>query len=126
MKELDLQRVALKNYYQAQLEDAIAEKVEEFQVQLNSFQNELKNDAEKRERLLGERAIKQIEMIHKKNEEEIVLINKKFAEEVDLYRVQLFNASRTIDSLEEKLNEYRIRRFVTLKYSKQSIFNSFF
>lgn len=115
MKELDLQRVALKNYYQAQLEDAIAAKVEELQVQLNSFQTELKNDAEKREKLLGERAIKQIELIHKKNEEEIVLINKKFAEEVDLYRVQLFNASRTIDSLEEKLNEYRIRRFVTYR-----------
>lgn len=31
-------------------------------------------------------------------------------EEVELYKVQLLNASRTIESLESKLHEYQIRR----------------
>lgn len=45
-----------------------------------------------------------------RNEEEIDLINQKCAEEVELYKVQLLNASRTIESLESKLSEYQIRR----------------
>lgn len=45
-----------------------------------------------------------------RNEEEIDLINQKCAEEVELYKVQLVNATRTIESLESKLNDYQIRR----------------
>lgn len=45
-----------------------------------------------------------------RNEEEIDLINQKCAEEVDLYKVQLLNATRTIESLESKLAEYQTRR----------------
>lgn len=45
-----------------------------------------------------------------RNEEEIDLITQKSAEEVELYKVQLVNATRTIESLESKLNEYQIRR----------------
>lgn len=66
LKELDLQRMALKNYYQTQLESAIEEKVGEFQEQLDSFQNEIKQEAVKRERHHNERTINQVEMIVRK------------------------------------------------------------
>ena len=45
-----------------------------------------------------------------RNEEEIDLINRKCTEEVELYKVQLLNATRTIEMLESKLGEYQVRR----------------
>lgn len=45
-----------------------------------------------------------------RNEEEIDLINRKCSEELELYKVQLLNATRTIETLESKLGEYQIRR----------------
>jgi DNA repair exonuclease SbcCD ATPase subunit len=64
--ELDMQRAALKNYYQAQLETALEEKLIEFQNQLEGYQEEIKRSAEKRERSLNERTIQQVEMIVRK------------------------------------------------------------
>ncbi|CAO1412225.1 unnamed protein product [Diamesa serratosioi] len=132
LKELDLQRNALKNYYQTQLESALEEKVMDIQEQLDHYQDKLKIESEKREKHLSERAIKQMELIISKyvfkstlklvlqliinlisyfrNEEEIELTVKKCAEEKDLYKCQLFNASKTIEALESKLNDYQIRR----------------
>lgn len=66
IKELDLQRVALKNYYQTQLESAIEEKASEFQEQLETFRDDIKQETVKRERNHNERAINQIEMIVRK------------------------------------------------------------
>jgi centrobin len=66
LKELDMQRMALKNYYQSQLETALEEKVSEFQDQLESFQNEIKQEAVRRERHHNERTINQVEMIVRK------------------------------------------------------------
>jgi hypothetical protein len=110
IKELDAQRVALKNYYQAQLETSLEEKVKEYQDQLNKFQQEIQMDAEERERSFNERSMSQLELIVQKNEEEVDLTRRKCREEVELYRVQLINANRTIDTLEMKLNEYQMRR----------------
>ncbi|KAG5681281.1 hypothetical protein PVAND_010732 [Polypedilum vanderplanki] len=110
IKELDAQRAAMKNYYQAQLESALEAKVIEFQNQLEQFQREIKSEAEERERLYNERFLSQIEMIVQKNEEEINLIKEKCAEEVDLYRIQLINATKTIENLESKLSEYQAKR----------------
>ncbi|XP_070504497.1 uncharacterized protein MCAP_0864-like [Chironomus tepperi] len=110
VKELDVQRSAIKNYYQAQLESALEEKIKEFQEQLEKFQYEIRIDAEEREKATNERVMNQIEMIIQKNEEEIDLIKLKCSEEVDLYRIQLINATKTIESLETKLEEYQTRR----------------
>ena len=66
LSELDMQRAALKNYYQAQLEAALEEKLIEFQDQLENFQEEIKKSSEKRERSLNERTMHQVEMIVRK------------------------------------------------------------
>lgn len=47
---------------------------------------------------------------HFRNEEEIDLILQKCSEEVELYKIQLLNATKTIESLETKLGEYQTRR----------------
>ncbi|XP_055639002.1 myosin heavy chain, striated muscle isoform X2 [Toxorhynchites rutilus septentrionalis] len=110
LKELDVQRMSLKKYYQSQLEDVVADKLKEFQKQLSSVEEHLKTDAKKKERLLAERAIKQIEMINNANEQEIKLLNEKYDEQEALYRLQLTNSSKTIHELEEKLASYQNRR----------------
>lgn len=45
-----------------------------------------------------------------RNEEEIDLINRKCSEELELYKMQLINATHTIESLEGKLGEFQARR----------------
>lgn len=35
---------------------------------------------------------------------------RKHAEEIELYRIQLLNATRTVESLESKLSEFQVRR----------------
>lgn len=45
-----------------------------------------------------------------RNEEEIDLTNRKYSEEIELYKIQLLNATRTIESLESKLGEFQVRR----------------
>ncbi|XP_039443861.1 centrobin [Culex pipiens pallens] len=110
LKELDVQRLSLKKYYQAQLEDVVGDKLKEFQHQLLTVEDQLKSDAKKKERLLAERAIKQIELINETNEQEIKLLNEKYSEQEALYRLQLTNSSKTIHELEDKLSTYQNRR----------------
>uniref|UniRef100_A0A8D8G0P9 Centrobin n=1 Tax=Culex pipiens TaxID=7175 RepID=A0A8D8G0P9_CULPI len=110
LKELDVQRLSLKKYYQAQLEDVVGDKLKEFQHQLLTVEEQLKSDAKKKERLLAERAIKQIELINETNEQEIKLLNEKYSEQEALYRLQLTNSSKTIHELEDKLSTYQNRR----------------
>ena len=38
------------------------------------------------------------------------MIKQKCSEEIDLYRIQLVNATKTIESLEAKLEEYQTKR----------------
>lgn len=66
VKELDMQRAALKNYYQSQLDSALELKVTEFQDQLKNFQEEIKEEAERREKVYNQRAISQLELIVRK------------------------------------------------------------
>lgn len=66
LKELDMQRAALKNYYQSQLETALEEKVSEFQQQVEQYQAQISRESDNRERIMTDKAIRQIEMIVKK------------------------------------------------------------
>lgn len=93
-QELNNQREALKNYYQAQLEAALEEKVREYQEQLDKYQSELLLEAK-------EKSINQFKLIVRKNEEEIDIMQRKCKEENEFYRAQLDRANRTIHSLME-------------------------
>lgn len=66
MKELETQRISIKSYYQKQLEQVVAVKVAEFQQQLDNVEDTLRSEAKCRERLIAERAIKQMELINQK------------------------------------------------------------
>ncbi|ETN62792.1 hypothetical protein AND_005533 [Anopheles darlingi] len=53
LKELEIQRLSLKKYYQSQLEDVVTDKLNEFQKQLTTVEQELKAEAAKKERALA-------------------------------------------------------------------------
>ncbi|KAH8349621.1 hypothetical protein KR084_002784 [Drosophila pseudotakahashii] len=109
-KKLDVQHKSLKQYYQQQMENVVAKKMQEFQDQLDKNEEHLKNEARERERLIAERAVKQLEMINEKNNQELNLIQEKHNEEVELYRLQLANASKKIDEMDLKLSCYKTKR----------------
>ncbi|XP_037811729.1 paramyosin [Lucilia sericata] len=109
-KKLELQQKTLKSHYQQQLENVVAQKLKEFQEQLDRTEETLKSEARERERLIAERAVKQLELINEKNELELNLLQEKHNEEVELYRIQLANASKKIDDMEMKLNIYKSKR----------------
>ncbi|XP_055845678.1 polyamine-modulated factor 1-binding protein 1 [Episyrphus balteatus] len=109
-KKLESQRQGLKLHYQQQLEIVVAQKLKEFQGQLDKVEETLKQEGRDRERLIAERAMKQMELINEKNEQELNLLQEKHEEEVELYRIQLANASKKIADLEAKLSSYKTRR----------------
>lgn len=131
-KEVDNQRISLKAYYQDQLEQVVAKKLNEFQKQLDTVEETLKIESKQRERLIAERAMKQMELINQKwdnlfklniqqdfviisifrNDQEFGLLTEKHCEEIELYRIQLSNASKTVNQLEQKLSAYQSRRYV--------------
>lgn len=63
---MESQRIALKAYYQNQLEQVISEKLKEFQQQIDLVEEQLTANAKQRELLIAERAIKQIGLINQK------------------------------------------------------------
>lgn len=107
---MELQQKTLKSHYQQQLENAVDQKIKEFQQQLDKNEEILKIEARERERLIAERAVKQIELINEKNEMELNLLQEKQKEEVELYRIQLANATKKIEDLDCKLNAYKTKR----------------
>lgn len=109
-KKLELQQKSLKAHYQQQLEHVVSQKLKEFQEQLDKTEETLRSEARERERLIAERAVKQLELINEKNELELNLLQEKHNEEVELYRIQLANASKKIDDLDIKLSLYKSKR----------------
>ncbi|XP_058130193.1 rho-associated protein kinase 1 [Anopheles ziemanni] len=110
LKELEIQRVSLKKYYQSQLEDVVSDKLKEFQKQLTTVEAELKDESQKKERSLTDRAKRQIELIDHKREQEIQLLTERYNEQESLYRLQLANSAKRIHELEEKLHTIQHRR----------------
>ncbi|XP_050081477.1 CAP-Gly domain-containing linker protein 1 [Anopheles aquasalis] len=110
LKELEIQRLSLKKYYQSQLEDVVTDKLNEFQKQLTTVEQELKAEAAKKERALADRAKRQIELIDQKREQEVQLLTERYNEQESLYRLQLANSAKRIHELEDKLRSIQQHR----------------
>lgn len=109
---MELQQKSLKSHYQVQLENVVAQKHREFQEQFERHESEMIAESKDRERLIADRAIKQIELIGEKNNLEIQLLQEKHNEECELYRIQLENATKTIEQLENELQSMKRKRAV--------------
>lgn len=110
-------------------------KVVEYQKQLDSVEESIRKETKQNERIIADRAIKQIELINQKyvthpysmvylslilllmlkklwnrNEQEFALVEEKHREEMELGKIRLENAAKTIVQLEEELSVYRAKR----------------
>ncbi|KAL4708842.1 hypothetical protein ACJJTC_019358 [Scirpophaga incertulas] len=109
-KQLEIQRNELKLHYQKQLEDAVLAKLQEFQRQLDVAEKEIESDARNKEAVIVDGFNKQIAKIEEQHKLEVNLLEEKQREEINLYRLQLAQASEKIGLLESKLESYRQRR----------------
>lgn len=96
-------RGSLKHYYQKQLNDVVNEKLGEFQKQMDDLEVQFKMEYLRRERQIAERAIQQMELIYKKNEEEVRLLTEKHQEEIKFVQLQLEMAQTTISEAQHRL-----------------------
>lgn len=114
--------------------------MDEYQKQLDAVEGTLRKEAKHIERTIAERAVKQIELINQKyvirvafifnvkfrqiiisiekwsnyrNEQEFELLEEKHREEMELAKIRLENATKTIVQLEEELSVYRAKRYVS-------------
>lgn len=108
--EIDAVRNSLKHFYQNQLEDVVSRKLSEFQKQMDDTENTMKMDYLRRERQIAERAVQQMELVFKKNDQEIQLMQEKHKEEVNLYQLQLDGARAAIEDARERLNGYHTQQ----------------
>lgn len=65
-EELATQRASLKTVYQEQLNEAVARKLADFQAQVDTVEATLRSEGRQRERLIAERALRQLELIVQK------------------------------------------------------------
>ncbi|XP_063827252.1 uncharacterized protein LOC135076759 [Ostrinia nubilalis] len=109
-KHLELQKNELKLHYQKQLEDAVLGKLQEFQLQLECAERDLEQAAREKEASIVDGFNKQITRIEEQHKLEVNVLEEKQREEINLYRLQLAQASEKIGLLESKLETYRRRR----------------
>ncbi|XP_055316887.1 coiled-coil domain-containing protein 39 [Sitodiplosis mosellana] len=110
LEEMESQRAALKVFYQTQLDDLVRAKVEEYQKQFDSMERSIRRETKQNERIIAERALKQIELLTQKNEQEFLLLEEKHREEMELCKIRLGNATKIIAQLEQELSVYRAKR----------------
>lgn len=101
--ELETLRASLKHYYQKQLNDVVEQKVRDFQKQMDDVEVNFKMDYLARERQIAERAIVQMDLIFRKNEEEVLLLTEKHREEIKFIQLQLEMAQSTISEAQQRL-----------------------
>lgn len=79
---MESERSALKVFYQTQLDDLVRSKVDEYQKQYDSMEKSIRRETKQNERIIAERALKQIEQLTQKygktkeKKNEIFNINK--------------------------------------------------
>lgn len=63
---MESQRAALKVFYQTQLDDLVRAKVDEYQKQFDDMEKSIRKETKQNERVIAERALKQIELLTQK------------------------------------------------------------
>lgn len=82
---MESQRAALKVFYQTQLDDLVRSKVDEYQKQFDDMEKSIRKETKQNERLIAERALKQIELITQK----YVLMREKREKSIFFFSFQI-------------------------------------
>ncbi|XP_067000630.2 uncharacterized protein [Anabrus simplex] len=99
-------KLDLRDYYQEQVEAVVREKLQEFQTQLDNAEASLQREMEERDKAASEAAAKQVQHITDKHQLEVRLLEEKHKEELQLYKLQLTQATQQISQLQVRLQSY--------------------
>lgn len=108
-EQLETMKTELHDFYQAQLERVVRDKLKEFQSQLDAAESTLQRELESRERSVAQLAARQLQHVTEKHKLEVSLLEQKHAEELRLMQLQLAKATRQIKDLESRLAAYEKR-----------------
>ncbi|XP_056634825.1 repetitive organellar protein [Diorhabda sublineata] len=114
-KQVETNKVELRNFYQGQVELLVQSKLKEFQCQLDETENKFKEEIKKREMAIAKSAATHIQQISEKYSLEIELIEKKHKEETKLYQIQIMQQKQLVESLQNKLDQFQEKRIEIAK-----------
>ncbi|XP_026272685.1 centrobin isoform X2 [Frankliniella occidentalis] len=108
-EQIEMMKTELHEFYQAQLERVVRDKLKEFQGQLDTAEATLQRELESRERSVAQLAARQLQHVTEKHKVEVSLLEQKHSEELRLMQLQLAKASRQIQDQEKRLAAYEKR-----------------
>lgn len=108
-EQIEMMKTELHEFYQAQLERVVRDKLKEFQGQLDAAEATLQRELESRERSVAQLAARQLQHVTEKHKVEVSLLEQKHSEELRLMQLQLAKASRQIQDQEKRLAAYEKR-----------------
>lgn len=108
-EQIESIKTELHDFYQAQLERVVRDKLKEFQGQLDAAESALQRELESRERSVAQLAARQLQHVTEKHKLEVSLLEQKHSEELRLMQLQLTKASRQIQELETRLAAHEKR-----------------
>lgn len=108
-EQQEAMKTELHDFYQAQLERVVREKLKEFQSQLDAAEATLQRELESRERSVAQLAARQLQHVTEKHKLEVSLLEQKHSEELRLVQLQLAKAARQIQDQESRLAAHEKR-----------------
>ncbi|KAJ8920372.1 hypothetical protein NQ315_005237 [Exocentrus adspersus] len=114
-KQLDSNKLELRNYYQGQVEILVQNKLKEFQSQLDQAEKTFKEEVTKREMTVAKTAATHIQQVSEKYSLEIKLLEKKHQEEIKLYQIQIMQYKQQVEGLQSKMDQLHEKRVYVAK-----------
>ncbi|KAK3925427.1 Centrobin [Frankliniella fusca] len=108
-EQMETMKTELHDFYQAQLERVVRDKLKEFQGQLDAAEATLQRELEAKERSVAQLAARQLQHVTEKHKLEVSLLEQKHSEELRLMQLQHAKALRQIQDLENHLAAHEKR-----------------
>ncbi|CAH1119258.1 unnamed protein product [Phaedon cochleariae] len=109
-KQIENNKLELRNFYQGQVEILVQNKLKEFQSQLDQAEMGFKGEIKKREMSIAKTAASHIQQISEKYSLEIKLLEKKHQEEIKLYNIQIMQHKQQAENVQSKLDQIQEKR----------------
>ncbi|VEN64702.1 unnamed protein product [Callosobruchus maculatus] len=114
-KQLESNKMELRNFYQGQVELLVQNKLKEFQGQLDQAETAFKEEVKKRELSIAKTAASHIQQLSEKYTLEISLLEKKHQEEIRLHQIQVMQYKQQAANLQNELDRLQEKRMEIAK-----------
>ncbi|CAH1164824.1 unnamed protein product [Phyllotreta striolata] len=114
-RQLQSNKVDLRNFYQGQVEILVQGKLKEFQCQLDRTEDNFKEEIKKREMAVAKSAAEHLQRLSEKSSLEIKLLERKHREEIKLYRIEVMKYKQQAESIQNRLLHFQEKRVSVAK-----------